>query len=91
LTFSTADAAISRKKILTDHGIREVVFGNNERDILANEEAINREFSVLNNIEDNFPKYVLTLDKYDFSRKAMIHKNLMYFLMQIFYNGTASC
>lgn len=35
--------------------------------ILADEKVIEREFGAYKGIEDNYPKYVLSLDKYDFS------------------------
>ena len=33
-------------------------------------------------IEDNFPKYVLTMDKFDLSRDGIIHKNVIDWLLE---------
>ena len=33
-------------------------------------------------IEDNYPKYVLSLDKVDFSRNGIIHKNIIDWLTE---------
>ncbi len=49
--------------------------------LLASEDVIKREFSVLEGIRDNYPKYVLSLDKFDFSRNGIIHKNIRDFLL----------
>lgn len=116
------------KIYMTDHGIREAVYGNNLRDIehilenvvymellrrgykvfvgknrelevdfvaekggmkryyqvaylLASEETVNREFGALRGIDDNYPKYVLSLDEFDFSRDGYMHMNLRKFLL----------
>ncbi len=34
------------------------------------------------NIEDNYPKYVLTMDKFDFSQNGIIHKNVIDWLLE---------
>lgn len=49
--------------------------------LLADEKVIEREFGAFDAIEDNYPKYVLTLDKIDFSRNGIIHKNIIDFLL----------
>ncbi len=46
-----------------------------------NESTIEREFGALKSIEDNYPKYVLSLDKIDLSRDGIIHLNLIDFLL----------
>ncbi len=33
-------------------------------------------------IDDNYPKYVLSLDKTDFSKDGIIHKNIIDFLLE---------
>lgn len=48
--------------------------------LLAAEETIQREFGVYNEITDNYPKYVLSLDEFDMSRNGIIHKNIRNFL-----------
>ena len=116
------------KIYLTDHGIREAIYGNNMRDInqilenivymellrreynitigkagrseidfvaaqgaekiyvqvsylLASEETVEREFSVLEKIPDNFPKYVVTMDEIQRGRNGIKHLNIRDFLM----------
>ena len=44
---------------------------------LYDEKIIKREFSPLEVIEDNYPKYVLSLDKIDMSRNGIVHLNLI--------------
>jgi uncharacterized protein len=119
------------KIYLADHGIREALYGNNQKDIdqvlenivymellrrgyevtvgkaknaevdfcaakganvvyvqvsylLASEETVEREFAVLETIPDNYPKYVLSMDEIDRSRKGIIHKNIRDFLLGAF-------
>lgn len=50
--------------------------------ILADETVIQREFGVYKNIRDNYPKYVLTMDKFDFSQEGIIHKNVIEWLLE---------
>ena len=50
--------------------------------LLADEKVIERKFKVLEMIEDNYPKYVLSLDKVDFSRNGIIHKNIIDWLTE---------
>lgn len=116
------------KIYLTDHGVREAIYGNNLRDInqvlenivymellrrgykvyvgknhslevdfvaeksgkreyyqvtylLADEQTVQREFSAFRGIDDNYPKYVLTLDEFDFSRNGYLHQNIIKFLL----------
>ena len=120
--------ATQEKIYLADHGIREAIYGNNQRDInqilenvvfmellrrsyevtvgkaknaevdfcasrgtvtiyvqvcylLASDETVEREFSVLEGIQDNYPKYVLSMDEIDRSRNGIIHKNVREFLL----------
>ena len=49
--------------------------------LLAEASTIEREFSVLEAIEDNFPKYVISMDKVNRSRNGIVHKNIIDFLM----------
>ena len=46
-----------------------------------NDETIDREFGVYNNIQDNYPKYVISCDTFDFSQNGIIHKNIIDFLL----------
>lgn len=49
---------------------------------LTDEEVIKREFSVYDKINDNYPKYVLTMDKFDLSQNGIIHKNIIDWLLE---------
>ncbi len=49
--------------------------------LLATEETIQREFGVYDNIRDNFPKYVVSLDELDLSRNGIKHYNIRDFLL----------
>ncbi len=49
--------------------------------LLASEKTKEREFSVYDNIKDNYPKYVVSMDKFDMSRNGIIHKNIIDFLL----------
>lgn len=52
--------------------------------LLANDETIKREFSVFNSVKDSFPKYVVSMDDFDFSQDGIIHKNIKDFLLMDF-------
>ena len=116
------------KIYITDHGLREVTYGNNNRDIdqilenivymellrrgyevnvgvlnkkeidfvgkkgdekiyiqvsylLASDETMEREFSSLEEIQDNYKKYVVTMDEIDRSRNGIKHINIKDFLL----------
>ena len=118
---------VNEKYYVADHGIREAIMENNQKDInqvlenivyfemlrrgynvkigkvdnlevdfvckkndetiyiqvsylLASEDTKEREFSVLENIRDNYPKYVLSMDEFDMSRNGIKHVNLIEFL-----------
>ncbi|MBE6498883.1 MAG: ATP-binding protein [Methanobrevibacter sp.] len=47
---------------------------------LENDNTIEREFSGLAKINDNFDKYVLSMDKIDFSGSGLKHRNIIDFL-----------
>ena len=47
----------------------------------GNDSTIEREFGAYKSIEDNYPKYVISLDKIDLSRDGIIHLNLIDFLL----------
>lgn len=49
--------------------------------LLASEETIAREFGVYNQVQDNFPKYVVTMDELDMSRDGIKHRNIREFLL----------
>lgn len=48
---------------------------------LASDEVIEREFGAYKNINDNYPKFVLSTDFIDYSRNGIKHINLIDFLM----------
>ena len=52
--------------------------------LLAGEETVKREFSVFNSVKDSFPKYVVSMDDFDFSQNGIIHKNIKDFLLMDF-------
>lgn len=121
--------AVNEKYYVADHGLREAVYGKNNRDIeivlenvvymellkrgysvtigkigaaeidfvaekqgellyiqvaylLASASTIEREFGSLKAIDDNFPKYVLSMDEFDMSRDGIRHFNIRDFLLQ---------
>lgn len=116
------------KIYLVDHGIREALYGHNQRDInqvlenivymelcrrgyevrvgktknaevdfcasrggdrvyiqvcylLAADDTVEREFSVLETIPDNYPKFILSMDEVDRSRNGIVHRNIRDFLL----------
>lgn len=120
---------INEKYYLSDHGLRQALYGNNMRDVelilenivclemlrrgykvsigkngdreidlvcdkggkrvyiqvcymLASEKTEEREFGAYNRISDNYPKYVLSMDEFDFSRGGIIHMNIRDFLLK---------
>ena len=50
--------------------------------LLVNNDVIKREFGAFKVIDDNYPKYVLSLDKTDFSQNGIIHKNIIDWLLE---------
>lgn len=49
--------------------------------LLASEETVEREFSVLEKIPDNYPKYVVSMDEINRSRNGIKHMNIRKFLL----------
>lgn len=49
---------------------------------MGDEATRDREIGVYKNIKDNFPKYVLSMDKVDFSRDGVARKNMIDFLLE---------
>lgn len=49
--------------------------------LLASEETVRREFGVYEEIRDNYPKYVVSMDEIDRSQNGIIHKNIWDFLL----------
>lgn len=50
--------------------------------LLATEETVEREFTALESIPDNYPKYVVSMDEISRSRNGMIHLNIRDFLLE---------
>ena len=50
--------------------------------LLASPETIEREFISLEKINDNYPKYVISMDEFDMSRNGIRHINIIDFLMK---------
>ncbi len=50
--------------------------------LLADESTINREFSALSSISDNYRKIVLSMDRLDMSRDGIEHKNIVNWLLE---------
>lgn len=52
---------------------------------LTDQSVIDREFGAYQQVTDNYPKYVLSMDKMDFSREGIIHQNVIRFLSDSTY------
>ena len=50
-------------------------------DYLSSNEVIDREFGAYKVIDDNYPKYVISMDKLDYSQNGIIHKNIIDWLL----------
>lgn len=49
---------------------------------LQNEDTEKREFEAYKNIDDNYSKYVISIDKLDYSQNGIIHKNVIDWLLE---------
>ncbi len=72
----------------TDKGEVDFVidnFGEREyiqvADYLSSDEVVKREFGAFKYVDDNFPKYVITMDKMDYSKDGIKHLNIIDFLL----------
>lgn len=69
-------------------GIDFIASKNNERQyyqisyLMADEQTRKREFGVYEDLRDNYPKFVLSMDRIDFSQSGIIHKNIIDFLLE---------
>jgi len=50
--------------------------------LLKDKSVKEREFGAFEEVKDNYPKYVLSLDKESFSRDGIIHKNIIDWLLE---------
>lgn len=48
---------------------------------LTDENVVEREFGAFSGIDDNYPKYVISMDELDFSQNGIIHKNVIDWLL----------
>lgn len=48
---------------------------------LVDEDVVEREFGAFRGIDDNYPKYVISMDELDFSQNGIIHKNIIDWLL----------
>lgn len=48
---------------------------------LSSDDVINREFGAYDNVKDNFPKFVLSTDNFNYSQNGIIHKNVIDWLL----------
>ena len=65
--------------VIDDFGERKYI---QVADYLSSDEVIKREFGAYKSVEDNYPKYVLTMDKIDYSQNGIIHKNIIDLLLE---------
>lgn len=65
--------------VIDDFGERKYI---QVADYLSSDEVVKREFGAYSQIEDNYPKYVITMDKIDYSQNGIIHKNIIEFLLE---------
>lgn len=63
--------------IIDDFGNRKYI---QVADYLSSDEVVEREFNAYDSVNDNYPKYVITMDKIDYSRNGIIHLNIVDFL-----------
>ena len=49
--------------------------------ILADDNVIDREFGAFDNVNDHYPKYVISTDTFDMSQNGIIHKNVIDWLL----------
>lgn len=49
--------------------------------LLASSDVIEREFRPLLEVKDNYPKFVLSMDRFDFLRDGIQHMNIIDFLL----------
>ncbi len=50
--------------------------------LMPTESTREREFGAYKFVNDNYPKFVLSLDSFDFSQQGIIHKNIIDFLLE---------
>ena len=75
--------------VITDKGEIDFViddFGERKyiqvTDYLSSDEVVKREFGAYKFVDDNYPKFVLSMDKINYSQNGIIHKNIIDFLLE---------
>lgn len=53
--------------------------------LLQDENTRQREFGAFQKVKDNYPKYVISADHFDFSQDGIIHKNIIQWLLESDY------
>ena len=64
--------------IIDDFGDRKYI---QVADYLSSESVVDREFGAYSFVSDHYPKYVLTMDKINYSQDGIIHINIIDFLI----------
>lgn len=64
--------------VIDDFGERSYI---QVTDYLSSEEVMKRELGAYKNVDDNYPKYVISMDKIDYSQNGIIHKNIVEWLL----------
>lgn len=64
--------------VIDNFGEREYI---QVADYLSSEEVLEREFGAFKSVEDNYPKYVITMDKMNYSQNGIKHLNIEDFLL----------
>lgn len=65
--------------VIDDFGERKYI---QVTDYLSSDEVMQREFGAYKSVDDNYPKYVLSMDKINYSQNGIIHKNIIDFLLE---------
>ncbi len=51
--------------------------------MVCGDETMEREFGALKTIDDNYPKYVVSLDEINRSQNGILHQNIRDFLLDV--------
>ncbi len=65
--------------VIDDFGERKYI---QVTDYLSSDEVVKREFGAYKFVDDNYPKFVLSMDKINYSQNGIIHKNIIDFLLE---------
>lgn len=70
------------KLIMEKQILLQIIFYIQVADYLSSDDVVKREFGAYKNVEYNFPKYVITMDKINYSQNGIIHKNIIDLLLE---------